>query len=317
MQKNAQQWIDNFLLHLNNERRFSPHTLSNYQRDLNGITSYCDTVDVVEWSMLDAKHVRAWLAYRHRQGIGGRSLARALSALRSFLRYLIRENHLKNNVAQGIQAPKAPRKLPEPLDVDEMFRLLSPIASPIESPVASAVEPSRNPKSALLVLRDNAMLELMYSAGLRLAELLSLNVGEIDLAAGSVEVTGKGNKSRVVPVGRYAHKALVLWQQRRSELANNGEAALFVSQRGGRITARAVQQRFRQRGIQQGIESRVHPHKLRHAFASHLLESSGDLRAVQELLGHADISTTQIYTHLDFQHLAEVYDKAHPRARKK
>ena len=316
MQKGARQWIDSFLQHLKNERRLSTHTLSNYQRDLNGITNYCDGASVTDWAKLDAKHVRAWLASRHRQGIGGRSLARALSALRSFLKYLVREGQLKNNVALGIQAPKAPRKLPEPLDVDEMSRLLSPTEKRNESTGQS----STATKSTLLILRDNAMLELTYSAGLRLAELLSVNVDDIDPAdnrGGNIVVTGKGNKSRVVPVGRYAHQALVLWLQRRRELANTEEPALFVSQRGGRLSARAVQKRFRQRGIQQEIQSRVYPHKLRHAFASHLLESSGDLRAVQELLGHADISTTQIYTHLNFQHLAEVYDKAHPRARKK
>lgn len=305
MQENAQQWIDDFLFHLKTERRLSPHTLSNYRRDLMGVVAYCDSAEVVDWPALDARHVRSFLAARHRQGTGGRSLARALSALRSFLKFLIREGRLQKNVAQGVQAPKAPRKLPEPLDVDEMNRLLSPTQS------------SSTPADDPLIIRDNAMLELMYSAGLRLAELVSLNMGEIDLADGSVSVTGKGGKARVVPVGRYAREAVVGWQRLRAGLANEGEPALFVSQRGSRLTPRAVQQRFRQRGIQQGIESRVHPHKLRHAFASHLLESSGDLRAVQELLGHADIATTQIYTHLDFQRLAEVYDKAHPRARKR
>ncbi|NOX91811.1 MAG: tyrosine recombinase XerC [Gammaproteobacteria bacterium] len=299
MQYAAQQWIDSFLQHLKTERRLSPHTLSNYQRDLRGIVAWCDSAGVTDWLSLDAKHVRAYLSARHRQGIGGRSLARALSALRSFLRFLMREGQLQKNVAQGVQAPKAPRKLPEPLDVDEMTRLLS-MAGDADDPLA---------------VRDNAMLELMYSAGLRLAELVSLDAGQIDLADGSVEVLGKGNKTRVVPVGRYAREAIIAWQRQRVTLVNEGESALFVGQRGGRLTPRAVQQRFRQRGIQQGIASRVHPHKLRHAFASHLLESSGDLRAVQELLGHADISTTQIYTHLDFQRLAEVYDKAHPRAR--
>jgi len=305
MQENAQQWIDDFLFHLQNERRLSPHTLSNYRRDLLSVAAFCDAGNVVDWSVLDVKHVRSYLATRHRQGIGGRSLARALSTLRSFLRFLIREGRLKKNVAQGVQAPKAPRKLPEPLDVDEMTRLLSP------------TQPADGSTDNPLILRDNAMLELMYSAGLRLAELVSLNVGEIDLVDGSVSVTGKGGKTRVVPVGRYAREALVKWQAQRVALANEDEPALFVSKRGGRLTPRSVQQRFRQRGVQQGLESRVHPHKLRHAFASHLLESSGDLRAVQELLGHADIATTQIYTHLDFQHLAEVYDKAHPRARKR
>lgn len=309
MQENAQQWIDDFLFHLQNERRLSPHTLSNYQRDLRGVVTFCDGASVIDWLSLDAKHVRSYLAARHRQGIGGRSLARALSTLRSFLRFLIREGRLKKNVAQGVQAPKAPRKLPEPLDVDEMTRLLLPPMSPSASSSAEVESP--------LVLRDTAMLELMYSAGLRLAELVSLNLGEIDLAEGSVAVTGKGGKTRLVPVGRYAREALIKWQAARVALANVDEPALFVSKRGGRLTPRAVQQRFRQRGVQQGLESRVHPHKLRHAFASHLLESSGDLRAVQELLGHADIATTQIYTHLDFQHLSEVYDKAHPRARKR
>lgn len=301
MQQSAQKWIDQFLQHLKTERRLSPHTLSNYQHDLRGIAAYCDTAAVEDWQLLDAKHVRGYLAARHRQGIGGRSLARALSTLRSFLRFLMREGVLQKNVAQGVQAPKAPRKLPEPLDVDEMTQLLS-VGGDMDDP---------------LIVRDNAMLELMYSAGLRLAELVSLNMGQIDLRDGSVEVTGKGGKTRVVPVGRYAREAILAWQKRRGELAKADEAALFVGQRGARITPRAVQQRFRQRGIEQGINSRVHPHKLRHAFASHLLESSGDLRAVQELLGHADIATTQIYTHLDFQHLSEVYDKAHPRARKK
>jgi integrase/recombinase XerC len=301
MQHSAQQWVDKFLQYLNTERRLSPHTLSNYRRDLRGIVAHCDVASIEDWSVLDAKQVRAYLAARHRQGIGGRSLARALSTLRSFLRYLMREGELQKNVAQGVQAPKAPRKLPEPLDVDEMTQLLQ----------------SEGERDDPLLARDNAMLELMYSAGLRLAELVSLDVGQIDLSDGSVTVLGKGNKTRIVPVGRYAREAVVAWQRLRGELANVDEPALFVGQRGARISPRTVQQRFRQRGVEQGIASRVHPHKLRHAFASHLLESSGDLRAVQELLGHADISTTQIYTHLDFQHLAEVYDKAHPRARKK
>jgi integrase/recombinase XerC len=294
-----EQYIEDFLSHLETERRLSPHTISNYRRDLKGVVEYCELAGLSDWKSLDAQHVRSWVAKRHRQGIGGRSLARALSALRSFLQYLIRENHLQVNVAKGIRAPKSVRKLPEPLDADEMARLL---AVKDDSPLA---------------IRDLAMLELMYSSGLRLAELVSLNLGDVDLADRSMPVTGKGNKARVLPVGQYAHDALKRWLKTRVALAAEGEGALFVSRQGKRITPRAVQQRFRQWGIKQGLDSRVHPHKLRHAFASHLLESSGDLRAVQELLGHADISTTQIYTHLDFQHLADVYDKAHPRARKK
>ncbi|WP_455198400.1 tyrosine recombinase XerC [Kaarinaea lacus] len=292
-------WIEDYLNHLETERRLSPHTISNYRRDLGSLLDYCNSSGVTDWKALDAQHVRSWVARRHRQGLGGRSLSRALSALRSYLQFLVRENHLKNNVAKGIRAPKAPRKLPEPLDVDEMGQLLK----------ASDNDP--------LTLRDLAMLELMYSSGLRLAELVSLNLGDVDLRDGSVPVTGKGGKTRIVPVGRHAARALKDWLVQRNDLAKAGEPALFVSRQGRRITPRAVQQRFRLKGIKQGLDSRVHPHKLRHAFASHLLESSGDLRAVQELLGHADISTTQIYTHLDFQHLAEVYDKAHPRARKK
>ncbi len=301
MHSSARQWIDNFLLYLENEKRCSPHTLSNYRRDLRGMLDYCQSAGVTDWAALDVSHVRAWLAARHRQGASASSLARGLSSLRSFLRYLVREAVLEKNVALGVQAPKVRRKLPEPLDVDEMSRLLTASGDP-DDPV---------------IARDNAMLELMYSAGLRLAELVSLDVGQVDLRDGSVAVVGKGNKTRVVPVGRYAREALRAWQKRRGQLAREGESALFVGQRGARISPSVVQQAFRRRGIEQGIHSRVHPHKLRHAFASHLLESSGDLRAVQELLGHADISTTQIYTHLDFQHLAEVYDRAHPRARKK
>lgn len=293
------QWVEDFLSHLDTERRLSPHTISNYRRDLMSVIDYCNSVGVSDWPSLDVQHVRSWVARRHRQGLGGRSLSRALSALRSYLQFLVREHHLKNNVAKGIRAPKSVRKLPEPLDVDEMGQLL------------------KNVDDDLLAIRDMAMLELMYSSGLRLAELVSLNLGDMDLGDGSVPVTGKGGKTRIVPIGRHASKALQRWLKQRNSLANDGEIALFVSKQGKRISSRAVQQRFRLWGIRQGLDSRVHPHKLRHAFASHLLESSGDLRAVQELLGHADISTTQIYTHLDFQHLAEVYDKTHPRARKK
>jgi integrase/recombinase XerC len=295
-----QQPIADFLAHLGSERRLSPHTLNNYRRDLEAIAAWLTQAGLTRWQEVDTQHVRAWLAAAHRRGLGGRSLARALSALRSLLNYLLREGVLKANVARGVSAPKAPRKLPEPLDTDEMTRLL-------DIPTAAA---------DALTLRDRAMLELMYSSGLRLAELVSLDVGDVDLADGSLRVTGKGNKTRDLPVGRQARAALQQWLPQRVLLAGAEETALFVGHRGRRLTPRAVQQRFRAWGIKQGLDSRVHPHKLRHAFASHLLESSGDLRAVQELLGHADIATTQIYTHLDFQRLAEVYDRAHPRARR-
>lgn len=301
MDEARQQWLAAFFRYLDTERRLSPHTISNYRRDLDNIISFLDQHEVTSWQALDAQHVRGWLATRHRRGVGGRSLARALSALRSLLNFLMREGVLKNNVAKGVSAPKSPRKLPEPLDADEMTRLLE----------VNATTGKDN-----LALRDRAMMELMYSSGLRLAELVSLNMGDVDLVDGSVPVTGKGGKTRVVPVGRHAREALVQWLKQRANLAALDEKGLFVGQRGKRLSPRAVQQRFRQWGIKQGLDSHVHPHKLRHAFASHLLESSGDLRAVQELLGHADISTTQVYTHLDFQHLAKVYDRAHPRAQK-
>jgi integrase/recombinase XerC len=218
------QYIEDFLSHLETERRLSPHTISNYRRDLKGVVEYCELTGLPDWQSLDAQHVRSWVAKRHRQGIGGRSLARALSALRSFLQFLIRENHLQVNMAKGIRAPKSARKLPEPLDADEMARLL---AVSDDSPLA---------------IRDLAMLELMYSSGLRLAELVSLNLGDVDLADGSVPVTGKGSKTRIVPVGRYAHDALQRWLKTRVALANKEELALFVSKQGKRITPRAVQQ---------------------------------------------------------------------------
>lgn len=302
MDLDQQEWLDAFFGYLETERRLSPHTISNYRRDLAKIVAFLNQENVTTWQALDAHWVRAWLAVRHRRGVGGRSLARALSALRSLLNFLMREGVLQNNVAKGVSAPKSPRKLPEPLDVDEMNQLLT-----MDNVIASG---------DYLALRDRAMMELMYSSGLRLAEMVSLNMGDVDLNDGSVPVTGKGSKTRVVPVGRRARDALSSWLKQRANLAAVDEPALFVGRRGKRMTPRAIQQRFRQWGIKQGIASRVHPHKLRHAFASHLLESSGDLRAVQELLGHADISTTQVYTHLDFQHLAKVYDQAHPRARK-
>ncbi len=241
--------------------------------------------------------MRAYVAARHRKGLGGRSLQRELSAVRSFFNYLHREGEIKNNPVIGVSAPKTSRKLPTPLDVDEMAQLLNVSR---DTPMA---------------VRDWAMMELMYSAGLRLAELVSLNIDSIDLADNSVPVSGKGSKTRIVPIGRFAKESLKQWLKERGQKANPDETALFISSRGTRISTRAVQQRMKQWGITQGIDSPVHPHRLRHSFASHLLESSGDLRAVQELLGHADISTTQIYTHIDFQHLAKVYDAAHPRAK--
>ena len=291
-------WLDRFLHHLQHERRLSAHTLSNYQRDLTTVLDFCDKHAVSRWADLNSHQVRALVAQQHRRGLGGRSIARQLSALRSLFTYLLREGEVKQNPARGISAPKSARKLPNVLDVDNMQRLLD------------------MSDADLLTCRDHAIMELMYSAGLRLSELVGLNLNELDLREGQVRVTGKGNKVRLAPVGSYAVKALMNWLKHRNTLNIKDNEAVFLSTRGTRLTARSIRERLRQWGIKQGIEQRVHPHQLRHSFASHLLESSGDLRAVQEMLGHADIGTTQIYTHLDFQHLARVYDDAHPRAHK-
>ncbi|WP_455203693.1 tyrosine recombinase XerC, partial [Kaarinaea lacus] len=295
--KNQLQWFNEFLSYLHNEKRYSRHTINSYQRDLNHFQTFIQQADLKAISAIDAHIMRAYVSQRHRQGLGGRSLQRELSAVRSFFNYLLRENHIKKNPVVGVRAPKTVRKLPTPLDVDEMGQLLNLVT---DTPIA---------------VRDWAIMELMYSAGLRLAELVALNIDTVDLSDDSISVTGKGAKTRLVPMGRYAKQSLRKWLAERSKLAVSDEKALFVSQRGKRLSARAVQQRMKEWGIKQGISSGVHPHRLRHSFASHLLESSGDLRAVQELLGHADISTTQIYTHIDFQHLAKVYDQAHPRAK--
>ena len=291
--------IESFLSYLHTERRCSSHTRQNYRRDLIRIMEFRDARAIPDWRSLDVHAVRAYAASRHRLGAGARTIARELSALRSFYRFLLREGEAGCNPAADVRAPRAPRRLPEPLDVDQVARLLEIHE---EDPLAR---------------RDLAMMELFYSSGLRLAELTGLDLADLDLRDGLVRVTGKGGKSRIVPVGRAARHALESWLALRNQWAAADEPALFVGQRGQRLGQRAVQKRLQRWGVKQGLSGRLHPHMLRHSFASHLLESSGDLRAVQELLGHADISTTQIYTHLDFQHLASVYDTAHPRARKK
>ena len=294
----AVEWVERYIGHLRDERRLSPHTVSSYQRDLRLVIEFCTAKNLPDWSLLNAHFVRGYASWRHRTGIGGRSIQRELSALRMFYKYLDRENVTHSNPTLGVRAPKAQRTLPKVLDADQMSRLLH--IDPVD----------------LLAVRDHAIMELMYSSGLRLAELVGLDINDIDLKDATVRVTGKGSKARVIPVGRKARLALQNWLARRSCLVLEGDHAVFVSNRGKRISPRAVQLRLREWGIKQGISSSLHPHKLRHSFASHLLESSGNLRAVQELLGHADISTTQVYTHLDFQHLAKVYDQAHPRAKK-
>ncbi|MEJ8567263.1 tyrosine recombinase XerC [Elongatibacter sediminis] len=288
-----------FLDHLRDERGLSSRTIDAYARDLGRLQAELAEHGIDDPARVGEHEVRAFVARLHRRGLGPRSLQRLLAAIRSFYRWLIREGHARANPAAGIRAPKAPRKLPATLDADMITRLLDFEAqTPLEK-------------------RDKAMMELFYSSGLRLAELAGLTWDRIDFASGMVTVTGKGNKTRVVPLGRMAAQALTAWRQERASLCGFSEPAVFVSNRGRPIAPRSIQSRIRHWAQRQGLPQNVHPHLLRHSFASHLLESSGDLRAVQELLGHSDISTTQIYTHLDFQHLARVYDKAHPRARKK
>ncbi|GAB6042083.1 tyrosine recombinase XerC [Endothiovibrio diazotrophicus] len=291
--------VEAYLEALRVERHYSPHTLSNYRRDLMRLVAWCDEQSIDDWPALDGHRVRAFAAAEHRKGLGGRSIQRRLSALRGLFRHLQKQGVVEANPAHDIVAPKSPRRLPKALDAERVAGLL---AMPDDDPLA---------------LRDRAIFELIYSSGLRLAELVAIDLGDLDLADAVVQVTGKGSKSRRVPVGRYAVAAVRGWLAVRPALAAAEERALFVSRRGGRLSPRSVQVRLEQWARRQGLDSHVHPHMLRHSFASHLLESSGDLRAVQELLGHADISTTQVYTHLDFQHLAKVYDAAHPRARKR
>jgi integrase/recombinase XerC len=292
-------WIDKFIRHLEFERRLSPETCKNYRRDLEALLVYREYVGVDSWGGMDSEHFRAFSASCFRKGLASRSIQRRLSACRTFFRYLIREKHVDRNPITDVSAPKGKKRLPGNLDADRMARLLD--------------IHGKGP----LVDRDRAILELLYSSGLRLSELTGLNCGDVDMSDATVRVTGKGNKDRIVPVGRKALQALLVWDQTRVLLANAQEPALFVSNRGTRISPRSVQARVTHWARAQGIDTNVYPHLFRHSFATHLLESSHDLRGVQELLGHANISTTQVYTHLDFQHLAQIYDQTHPRARKK
>ncbi|MEP4149341.1 MAG: tyrosine recombinase XerC [Halioglobus sp.] len=290
-----------FLDYLRDVRQLSPHTLENYQRDLSSLQRYCEQVKKQSAADLDEADIRAWVSQLHRRGLAGSSIQRSLSAARSFFNYLSRINGHPRNPAAAVQAPRKPRKLPKTLDADQVDRYL--------------VFEDDNPTA----LRDHAMAELFYSSGLRLAELNSVNVNDIDRGSRLLTVTGKGNKTRTVPVGSAALDAIDKWLTVRPDTAADEDAglALFTSNRGQRISVRNIQARLKLQGRKAGMHQDVHPHMLRHSFASHMLESSGDLRAVQELLGHANISTTQIYTHLDFQHLAKVYDAAHPRAKRR
>lgn len=295
-----QQWslAEAFLQHLHLVRRLSPHTIKSYRRDLSCLADFCDRESIGRWQDIRSHHLRGFAARAHASGLNPRSIQRRLSGIRSFIKYLISEGHLSQNPANEISAPQAPRSLPNTLDVDQMSALLN-----IQGDDA-------------ITIRDRAILELLYSSGLRLAELVDLNPADVNLDDAMVRVLGKGGKTRLIPVGRKALGALRDWLRHRPEMANPDEPALFVGVRGRRISHRSVQTRVRHWALKAGIPQRVYPHLFRHSFATHMLESSQDLRGVQELMGHADISTTQIYTHLDFQHLAQIYDKAHPRARR-
>lgn len=292
-----QSSVDGFLRYLKVERQLSPLTLLNYGRQLTAILHLLEEMGVKAWRQCDAAGVRSLAVRSRKAGLGPSSLALRLSALRSFFDWAIGQGEMNVNPARGISAPKAGRHLPKNIDVDDVNRLLD---IDLNDPLA---------------VRDRAMLEVMYGAGLRLAELVNMDCGHIDLSTGEVWVIGKGSKERRVPVGKSAVTWVEHWLDLR-ELFGPDDDALFLSKQGKRISARNVQKRFSEWGIKQGLNSHVHPHKLRHSFATHMLESSGDLRGVQELLGHANLSTTQIYTHLDFQHLASVYDAAHPRAKR-
>jgi len=308
VERSEREWVAQFLAHLNFERRMSSHTVSAYSHDLLTLLAFCERRDVKRWNALNNFQVRAFAAAEHAAGIAPRSIQRRLSAARTFYEYLMREGHAKNNPALEVRAPKTKKRLPATLDADQMARLLD-----------FRVDDS-------LSARDKAMMELFYSSGLRLSELVGLDVSAVDLTDRTVRVLGKGHKTRIVPIGRHAIAALKKWLAQRAALtpketgagaASRQLGAMFVGKTGRPLSVRAVQLRVGTWARRQGLSMHVHPHMFRHSFATHLLESSGDLRGVQELLGHADISTTQVYTHLDFQHLANVYDAAHPRARRR
>ena len=289
--------LDRYLNYLRDIKHYSSATLDSYRRDIKDYLRYLSEHDVSDFNQASIHSVRSYLAARHRTGLASSSMQRALSSIRGFYKYLIQQNLLDTNPAVDVRAPKGAKTLPKVLDVDQMDQLLN----------YSAANP--------LQLRDHAMMELIYSSGLRLSELVNLNVMDIDLSAAQVKVLGKGNKTRYVPIGRQASQALSAWLKVRTGSVRPNEQALFINNRGSRLSQRSVQKRLHEQARRE-LGTHVHPHMLRHSFASHLLESSGDLRCVQELLGHANISTTQVYTQLDFQHLAKVYDQAHPRARK-
>lgn len=293
--------VSTFIDFLRDQKQYSANTLRNYQTNLGNLIRFVgETSQITEWQAVEPHHLRSFIAHQSRSGYSASSISGQLSAIRSLYRFLQRNKLADNNPALDLSAPKASKPLPKTLAPDSVDQLLNMTA---EDSVG---------------IRDLAMMELFYSSGLRLAELVNLNLSELDLHSRQVHVIrGKGGKSRYLPIGRKAVEALTAWLKERDTMAHDDEEAVFVGARGRRIARSMVSKQLKHWAQQQGVQENVHPHRLRHSFATHLLESSGDLRAVQDLLGHADISTTQVYTHLDFQHLAEVYDQSHPRARKK
>ncbi len=296
MSNKPESLADAFIHHLTYERRLSPLTSENYARDIRVLLEYLKKDDLEQ---VQAPNIRQVIAQLHGKGLSGRSLARMLSAWRSFYYYLIRDHRYQHNPCVGLRVPKSAQKLPNALSPDEALRLLT------------------FPANDILTIRDSAMFELFYSSGLRLAELTKLKPTDINFPESTIRISGKGGKTRIIPVGSFAIQALKLWLEQRAQMIKTDVTALFLSHRGDAISARTISHRLKNRGKCQGIQQNVHPHILRHSFASHLLQSSGDLRAVQEMLGHASITSTQVYTHLDFQHLTKVYDTTHPRAKKR
>lgn len=290
-------YLEAYLNHITFERGLSKLTQNNYARDIRLLLD-ANHENTTPLDALKPAHIRGLIAKLHGRGLGGKSIARMLSSWRGFFDYLVKQHNFSSNPCIGMRAPKSAKTLPQALSADQAVQL---------------VDVKEND---LLSLRDHAILELFYSSGLRLAELVGLDFNTLDLANGTISVTGKGNKTRIVPVGSHAIDAIQTWLPARATIAKPDQNALFITKQGNRITPRAIQYRLKEWAIKQGINSDVHPHMLRHSFATHVLQSSGDLRAVQEMLGHANISTTQVYTHLDFQHLSKVYDQAHPRAKK-
>lgn len=288
--------LGDYLDFLHYERNLSEHTRNHYERDIQQLISLSKPTKLENIKPID---IRKYVAMLNSKGLSGKSIARCLSSWRGFFNYLVHQAQFKHNPVVGIKAPKTAKTLPKPLSKEQAKQLVN-------------IDPTDD-----LAVRDHAILELFYSSGLRLSELVNLDIDDIDFNEGTLEVTGKGNKTRIVPFGEHAQKALQQWLALRSTFAKNHDDAVFMSKQGQRISGRAIQYRIKQWSIKQGVNANLHPHMLRHSFATHVLENSGDLRAVQEMLGHANISTTQVYTHLDTKHLKAVYQDTHPRAKKK